>query len=130
MHNIATMSTPLHNIATMSTPVEVVEEKEHNAMMGETGETGEDERHSPPSIADPEKSGQFQSAPNITDEEAIPVPPQEPVQEPALQKWNESRVNMLRFFTTLYSFIILGMNDGAIGVSAGKRNSWPCCQES
>jgi hypothetical protein len=107
----------------MSNPVEVVEEKEHNATMGEKGETGEDEPHSPPGLADPEKSGQFQSAPNSTDDEAIPGPPQDPVQEPALQKWNEPRVNMLRFFTTLYSFIILGMNDGAIGVSTGKRKS-------
>ncbi|CAK7264924.1 hypothetical protein SEPCBS119000_001241 [Sporothrix epigloea] len=32
-----------------------------------------------------------------------------------LQRWNESRMNMFRFFFTLYAFIIMGMNDGAIG---------------
>jgi hypothetical protein len=34
-----------------------------------------------------------------------------------LEKWNEPRINMWRFFATLFSFIIMGMNDGAIGVS-------------
>ncbi len=34
------------------------------------------------------------------------------------QKWNSSRLNVCRVFTTFYSFAILGMNDGAYGVSA------------
>lgn len=113
----------------MSTPAELGEAIEHSAEMCEKKTKREDKPHSPPSIADPEKSGRFQSTSNTTDEEAIPEPPPEPAQEPALQKWNEPRVNMLRFFTTLYSFIILGMNDGVIGVSTGMRNSWSCCQE-
>ncbi|KAK3946269.1 major facilitator superfamily domain-containing protein [Diplogelasinospora grovesii] len=49
-----------------------------------------------------------------TDEEATSPPP--PAQAgPQQQKWNEPRVNIFRFCTTLYSFILMGMNDGAIG---------------
>ncbi len=32
-----------------------------------------------------------------------------------LEKWNEPRANAARYMTTLYSFIVIGMNDGAIG---------------
>lgn len=35
--------------------------------------------------------------------------------EKPLQKWNDSRINMLRFFVTLFSFIIMGMNDAVVG---------------
>jgi hypothetical protein len=35
----------------------------------------------------------------------------------SLERWNEPRINMYRYFTTLYSFIIMGMNDAATGVS-------------
>jgi len=35
-----------------------------------------------------------------------------------LERWNEPRSNLFRFLVTLYSFIIMGMNDGAVGVSA------------
>ncbi len=31
------------------------------------------------------------------------------------EKWNQPGPNTLRFITTLYSFIIMGMNDGAVG---------------
>ncbi|CAK7238956.1 MAG: hypothetical protein STHCBS139747_000377 [Sporothrix thermara] len=41
-------------------------------------------------------------------------PPISPPPE-RLQKWNESKTTMFRFFFTLYSFIIMGMNDGAFG---------------
>lgn len=36
---------------------------------------------------------------------------------PALERWNEPQINMYRYFTALYSFIIMGMNDAATGVS-------------
>jgi hypothetical protein len=36
---------------------------------------------------------------------------------PPLDKWNEPRGNMYRYFATIYSFIIMGMNDAASGVS-------------
>ena len=48
-----------------------------------------------------------------TDEESgTPPNPSQPV----LQRWNESKENMFRFFCTLYCFIRMGMTDGAIGV--------------
>lgn len=85
-----------------------------------SAEQRDDKPHSPPGDADPEKCDQVQSASNTTDEEGI----REPQQEATLQKWNEPRENMYRFFTTLYSFIIMGMNDGAMGVST--RNVPQC----
>ncbi|KAL0940275.1 major facilitator superfamily transporter [Colletotrichum truncatum] len=36
-------------------------------------------------------------------------------EEPPLEKWNETRTNAFRYLVTLYSFIVMGMNDGAIG---------------
>lgn len=41
--------------------------------------------------------------------------PAAPRPEP-LTRWNENKTTTFRFFITLYSFIIMGMNDGAIGV--------------
>lgn len=35
----------------------------------------------------------------------------------SLQKWNSPRINMWRVFATFYSFIMLGLNDAAYGVS-------------
>jgi hypothetical protein len=37
---------------------------------------------------------------------------------PGLEIWNRPRINMWRYFATLYTFIIMGMNDAAYGVSA------------
>jgi hypothetical protein len=51
---------------------------------------------------------------HTTDEEAVVNPAVRP--EAVLHRWNESRVNTFRFLTTLYSFIIMGMSDGAVGV--------------
>ncbi|CAK7267460.1 hypothetical protein SEPCBS57363_002600 [Sporothrix epigloea] len=50
------------------------------------------------------------------DEEASApgLPPASPVSM-RLRTWNESKTTTFRFFFTLYSFIIMGMNDGAIG---------------
>lgn len=36
----------------------------------------------------------------------------------ALEQWNEPRINIYRYLATLYTFVTMGMNDGAIGVSA------------
>lgn len=47
-----------------------------------------------------------------TDEDATAPPGQ----AQALQRWNESSVNIFRFFSTMYSFILMGMTDGAVGV--------------
>lgn len=33
------------------------------------------------------------------------------------QKWNEPRENMYRFLMTLFAFVVMGMNGGAVGVS-------------
>lgn len=51
------------------------------------------------------------------DEEASAsgLPPTSPVSV-RLRRWNESKTTTFRFFFTLYAFIIMGMNDGAIGV--------------
>ncbi|KAK0635121.1 major facilitator superfamily domain-containing protein [Bombardia bombarda] len=53
-------------------------------------------------------------AANASDEEAA-IPP--PAAVEVLQKWNEPRINTYRFLAANYSFIILGMSDGVIGVS-------------
>lgn len=37
--------------------------------------------------------------------------------EEILERWNTPRINLYRFLAALYSFIIMGMNDGAYGVS-------------
>ena len=34
-----------------------------------------------------------------------------------LEQWNKPRINLYRYFASLYSFIIMGMNDAAYGVS-------------
>lgn len=56
---------------------------------------------------------------DVLDEEAtVAASPDLPASPPPeqLQRWNESRTTMFRFFFTLYSFTIMGMNDGAVGV--------------
>jgi hypothetical protein len=59
---------------------------------------------------DPEKA---EAAQDVTDEESgVPTPP--PARE--LERWNETGVNVFRFFSTIYCFILMGMMDGAIGV--------------
>lgn len=40
----------------------------------------------------------------------------EPVHAADIQRWNSPRINICRFFSTLYSFVIMGMNDAAFGV--------------
>jgi hypothetical protein len=34
-----------------------------------------------------------------------------------LDRWNQPRINMYRYFTTLFCLILMGMNDAAYGVS-------------
>lgn len=36
----------------------------------------------------------------------------------ALQQWNKPRINLWRYMATLLGFVIMGMNDAAIGVSS------------
>ena len=43
---------------------------------------------------------------------AVPTPS---TAVPVLQIWNDPRINMFRVFATFYSFVILGLNDGAYG---------------
>lgn len=38
-----------------------------------------------------------------------------PAAEPVKERWNSSRTNIFRFSMTVYSFIIMGMSDGALG---------------
>lgn len=42
------------------------------------------------------------------------VPPESAVE--ALQRWNSPRINMYRVFSAYFSFLIIGLNDGAYGV--------------
>lgn len=34
-----------------------------------------------------------------------------------LEQWNKPRINIYRYLTTLYTFVSMGMNDAAYGVS-------------
>ncbi len=46
-----------------------------------------------------------------------------PAIEPAsLEQWNKPRINMYRYLAAIYSFIIMGMNDAAYGVSPESPN--------
>ena len=49
----------------------------------------------------------------------VESPPTEP--EPALERWNNPRINIYRYLAANYSFIIMGMNDAAYGVSTFLR---------
>ncbi len=40
-----------------------------------------------------------------------------PPTEPALVRWNKPRINIYRYLAANFSFIIMGMNDAAYGVS-------------
>jgi hypothetical protein len=42
-----------------------------------------------------------------------------------LEQWNSPRINLYRYLATLYSFIIMGMNDAAYGVSLPRYPSTP-----
>ncbi|KAL2193538.1 major facilitator superfamily domain-containing protein [Corynascus similis CBS 632.67] len=58
---------------------------------------------------DPEKAVPVEDA---TDEDSGTRSPQ-PRQQ--LQRWNDSPLNIFRYCTTLYCFILMGMTDGALG---------------
>ncbi|OIW27747.1 tRNA wybutosine-synthesizing protein [Coniochaeta ligniaria NRRL 30616] len=65
--------------------------------------------------SDTEKHDLTTSTANTTEDEA-PVPLTERERHEAqLQKWNKPRVNLWRVLTTMYCFILMGMNDGALG---------------
>lgn len=72
--------------------------------------TGSDKNTQEGRIDDPEKTEPVQDA---TDEESGT---RSPPTSDGLQRWNETTANMFRFFSTLYSFILMGMTDGAVGV--------------
>lgn len=42
-----------------------------------------------------------------------------------LERWNESRINVYRYFATLYCFMLMGMNDAATGVSIPHKTYRP-----
>ncbi|KAK4239270.1 major facilitator superfamily domain-containing protein [Achaetomium macrosporum] len=73
------------------------------------GNISSDDNIQPGGVQDPEKAVPTQDA---TDEESGTASPQ-PGQE--LQRWNESKVNIFRFFATIYSFTLLGMTDAVVG---------------
>ena len=80
-------------------------------------------------VHDPEKlepALASDSKANTTDEEIGPVADDQAAEPHAeiKQKWNYPRQNTYRFLTTIFSFIVMGMNDGAVGVS-GPRVSVP-----
>ncbi|KAK4155254.1 major facilitator superfamily domain-containing protein [Chaetomidium leptoderma] len=60
-------------------------------------------------INDPEKAG---ATPDATDEESGASSPPETKE---LQRWNDTTLNVFRYLSTLYSFILMGMTDGAMG---------------
>lgn len=65
--------------------------------------------------SDPEKHALTVSPANTTDDEAPVAPTERERHEAQLQKWNHPRVNLWRVLTTMYCFILMGMNDGALG---------------
>lgn len=78
-------------------------------------------QHSDPHTQADEKHAEELSAPST-------IPPVDydgglAVPSPALnhERWNQSPRNMYRFFTTLLCFILMGANDGAVGVSLAAR---------
>ncbi|KAG7294229.1 hypothetical protein NEMBOFW57_004299 [Staphylotrichum longicolle] len=60
-------------------------------------------------LRDPEK---VDTAQDVTDEE-LGGPTTPPTHE--LERWNETGVNIFRFMSTMYCFILMGMTDGAVG---------------
>ena len=84
-------------------------------------------------VHDPEKLEPVlasDSKANTTDEEMGPVGDDQDAEPHAeiKQKWNYPRQNTYRFLTTIFSFIVMGMNDGAVGVSATRVSVlgwWP-----
>ncbi|KAL1913722.1 hypothetical protein Sste5344_000686 [Sporothrix stenoceras] len=54
----------------------------------------------------------------LDEEASMAASPDSPASPPPeqRQRWNESKTTMFRFFLTLYSFTIMGMNDGAVGI--------------
>jgi hypothetical protein len=78
------------------------------------------------SSSNPEKHDSDNSATTIPTGDEAPIPLTERERHEAqLEKWNEPRINMWRVFGTMFSFIIMGMNDGAIGALIPYVNSGP-----
>ncbi len=49
---------------------------------------------------------------HTADQQDIPLP-----ENNSLEQWNNPRINIYKYFSALFSFIIMGMNDAAPGVS-------------
>jgi len=53
-----------------------------------------------------------------------PEPPSSAIS--VLQKWNSPQIDMWKVFTCFWSLFVMGMNDGAYGVSCGNFYwNWP-----
>lgn len=69
------------------------------------------------------KESEFSSstAPNASDDEEAPRPAPadgddgQPSHQ--LERWNQNKTNIFRYFGVIYAFILLGMSDAALGVS-------------
>ncbi len=48
--------------------------------------------------------------------EAGPLLPESRITLVALQNWKDPPINRYRYFVTLFSFVIMGMSDGVVGV--------------
>ena len=66
--------------------------------------------------SDPEKHDDLPATVAATTADESPVPLTERERHEAqLQQWNHPRVNLWRVLSTMYCFILMGMNDGALG---------------
>lgn len=70
-----------------------------------------------------EKVGDVVTSDSVADEpNQLMDSTEEQVQSPDtessnLEQWNKPRINTYRYLATIYSFIVMGMNDAAYGVS-------------
>lgn len=54
--------------------------------------------------------------------EQIDSPIEETQSFETLERWNKPRINLYRYLASLYSFVIMGMNDAAYGVSSDQAH--------
>lgn len=84
-----------------------------------------DEENPPDSITSTPVQDEVKQIPNAISGAHSKDETQSPVTESStLERWNEPRINMYRYFTTLYTFVIMGMNDAAYGVSSPAMDSF------
>jgi hypothetical protein len=76
---------------------------------------GQEKRQDVPSSGDPSISVDYEMKQVFEDskeQEDNPIDDEE-----ILERWNTPKINLGRFLAALYSFIVMGMNDAAYGVS-------------